>query len=286
MALDNFIPEVWTARLLERLAKAFVYGQAGVANRDYEGEISAMGDTVRINSIGPVTVSTYTKNTDHPAAEVLSDAALALQITESKMFSFQVDDVDVAQQKPKVMDSAMREAAFALRNTTDLFLAAMYWAEADVANGVGTNAAPKTDLATAGKPYQYLVDLGVFLDENDTPNDGRWVIVPPWYHGLLLQDEKFVKSGTPAGDEVLRNGVIGEAAGFTVLKSNNVPNTANDNYKIVAGHPIAVTFADQVNKTEALRMERRFADQVRGLHLYGAKVLRSSNLAVLHADRP
>jgi hypothetical protein len=84
----------------------------------------------------------------------------------------------------------------------------------------------------------------------------------------------------------LANGVLGQVAGFTLLQSNNVYNTANDNYKIIAGHSMAWTLAEQIVKTEAYRMEKRFADAVKGLHVYGAKVVRPDALALLHADRP
>ena len=124
------------------------------------------------------------------------------------------------------------------------------------------------------------------LDENDIPPTGRWVVVPPWYEGLMLKDDRFVKSGVMPAELRLLNGVIGMAAGFAVLKSNNVPNTGGNKYKVIAGHPIAWSFADQASKVEAYRPERRFADAMKGLHLYGAKVTRPSALAVLTVDRP
>jgi len=148
MALDNFIPEVWSARLLANLHNALVYAQAGVINRDYEGEIAAAGDTVRINSIGSVTVGDYTKNTDMAAPQALSDAQATLTITQSKYFNFQIDDIDKAQQTPKLMNAAMAEAAFALANTTDQFIASQY---TDISSGNfltysdGTNTSGDTD---------------------------------------------------------------------------------------------------------------------------------------------
>lgn len=286
MALDNFIPEIWSARLLLRLEKAFRYAQAGVANRNWEGEIRERGDTVRINSIGPVTVFDYVKNTDMAAPEALSDAQTTLAITKQKAFNFAIDDIDRAQGNPAVMDAAMGESAFGLRDGVDQFIAAQY-VDIASANFIGTDAAPKTDLATATKAYDYLVDLGVLLDESDTPEEGRWAVVPPWYHGLLTKDDRFVKSGTPAGDATLRNGIIGQAAGFTVLKSNNVPKTsATTSFKVIAGVAEAITFASQVSEVEAYRPERRFADAVKGLLLYGAKLTRPDKIAVLFANKP
>lgn len=285
MALSNFIPQVWSARLLENLRKSLVYGQALVINRDYEGEISQFGDTVKINSIGPVTVGTYTKNTDISDPETLDDAQLMLAINQAKYFNFQVDDIDAAQAKPKVMDAAMAEAAYALADAADQYIAGLY-ADIATANALGTTASPKTDLGTAGKPYQYLVDLKVLLDENNVPTNGRWVVVPPWYHGLLLREDAFVETGSAQAEQRLANGEVGRVAGFTVFVSNNVPNTSATKYRVIAGHKMAWSFADQINKVEGYRPQKRFADAVKGLHLYGAKVTRSNALAVLVANKP
>jgi len=285
MALENFIPTIWSARLLQNLQNALVYGQTGVINRDYEGEIREAGNTVKIQAIAAVSVGTYTKNSNMSAPETLTDATLSLLIDQAKYFNFQIDDVDKAQQKPKVMTEAMREAAYALANTADAYIASLYTG-IDSGNAIGTTASPKTDLGTEGAPYNYLVDLGTLLDEDNVPSTGRWVVVPPWFHGLLLKDPKFVATGGTGAEATLRNGMVGEAAGFTILKSNNVPNTTSTKYRIIAGHPMAWSYAEQVNSVEAYRPELRFADAVKGLHLYGAKIVRSTALAVLVANRP
>ena len=112
MSLNNFIPAVWSAQLLTDLQKSLVY--ANLCNRDYEGEIRAFGDQVKINSIGDVTIGSYTKNTDISAAETLTDAQRILIINQAKYFNFQIDDIDKAQQTPKVMSAAMQKAAYGL----------------------------------------------------------------------------------------------------------------------------------------------------------------------------
>lgn len=282
MALSNMIPTLWSARLLANLNNASVYAQAGIINRDYEGEISQAGDTVRINSIGRVTIGNYTKDTDINAPETLDDAAQILTIDQQKYFNFGVDDIDKAQGKPKVMDAAMQEAAWGLRDVADRFVAALY---TDIAsgNGIGDDTTPK--VPTKADAYEYLVDLSVILDDNNVPTTGRFAVVPPWFHGMLLKDDRFVKSGTPSGDQVLRNGEVGEAAGFLVLRSNNVPNTSATKYKILAGHAIAWSFAEQIVSVEGYRPEKRFGDAVKGLHVYGAKVTRPTALAVLTANK-
>ncbi len=276
MALENFIPTIWSARLLDNLQKALVYGQVPVVNRDWEGEIRDVGDTVRINAIGAVTVADYTKNNDINAPEALQDASLVLRIEQGKYFNFAVDDVDRTQQKPKVMDAAMREAAYALRDAADQYIASKMVAEAGVT--VGSDASPNV-LDTAAKAYELLVTIGVELDEQNVPRDGRWVVVPPWVYGLFLKDDRFVKAGTSRSDEVLANGEVGRAAGFTILESNNVP-VSGSNYRILAGTSQATAYAEQILKVEAYRPERRFADAVKGLHVYGAKVVRPQALCL------
>ncbi|WP_446662960.1 phage major capsid protein [Geobacillus sp. CCR] len=288
MAINNFIPTVWSARLLQNLQRTLVYGQAAVINRDYEGEIRAYGDTVKINNIGRISVGDYTKNANMPDPETLTDETRTLVIDQAKFFNFQVDDIDKIQQNPKLMDEAMREAAYALRNAADQFIASHY---VDAAHTIGSDTSPVQPTKTDA--YEYLVDLSVKLDEADVPEQGRWVIVPPWFEGLMLKDDRFVKTGSLPAEDRLVNGVIGRAAGFLVLKSNNVPVVPSDaqsgvqeNYKIIAGHPMAWSFAEQVNQVEAYRPEKRFADAVKGLHLYGAKTVRPYALAVLSAKRP
>lgn len=284
MALNNFISHVWAARLLENLRKNLVYTNDMVINRDYEGEVQAAGDTVRINAIGPVTVSDYTKNTNLSDPETLNDAQTTLVITQAKAFNFAIDDVDKIQQFPKLMDAAMSEAAYALADTADQYVAGLMAAGAATLNLIGTDAAPKTDLATAGKAYEYLVDLGVKLSDRYTPENGRWAIVPPWFYGYLLKDDRFVRAGTSVTDRVLAQGIVGEAAGFTIMKSHNVINSSLLKYKIIAGVRSATTYADEVNQVEAYRPEKRFGDAVKGLQLYGAKVVRPNQLAVLTAN--
>jgi hypothetical protein len=124
------------------------------------------------------------------------------------------------------------------------------------------------DLGTPTNAYLHLVALGVKLDEANAPIEGRWAVIPPWYHGLLLQDARFVGSGSPASDAALLSGQVGEAAGFRILKSNNVVNDGTD-YQIVAGVDAATSFAQQVVDVIAYQPEKRFADAVKGLKCTG-----------------
>ena len=282
MGVSTFIPEIWSQRIMLALERAHIFGQERVANRDYEGDISAAGDTVRIQSIGDVTISSYTKDTDISGPEALSDAEATLLIDQAKYFNFQVDDVDRRQSQARFMDAGMRRAAYRLRDTVDTLIAGFY---TEAGSAVGSAGSPKTDLGTAGKAYTYLVDLQELLDENDVPAEDRWVAPPPWFIGELLKDDRFVKSGTPQGEERLLNGQVGEAAGFAVLKTNNCSNDGTT-WRVMAGTPMGISFAEQIDSVEAYRPEKRFADAIKGLHLYGAKVLRPEALAVGYFNRP
>lgn len=282
MAINNFIPAVWSRALLENLRNSLVYGQPGVINRDYQGEIAGAGSSVKIHSIGAVTVSDYTKNSDLSAPETLNDAEVVLNIDKARAFNFQIDDVDAAQQVPKVMEGAMREAAYALANDLDAYLAGLH-AQASITSGFGSNATPIVPTSTTA--YEYLADAFTAMDEANAPQAGRWAIVPPWYHGMLRKDSRFVSYGTDANRAVAQNGVIGQVAGFDVFVSNNVANTSGAKYKILFGHSSAWTMAMQIEKVEAFRMEKRFADAVKGLNVYGAKVVRPTILGCMTANK-
>ncbi|MBC8140010.1 MAG: P22 coat protein - protein 5 domain protein [Armatimonadetes bacterium] len=280
MALTNFIPAVWAGLLLANLNKSLVYGS--LVNRDYEGEIARMGDSVKINSIGRVTVFDYVKNTNMADPETLNDSQQTLLINQSKAFNFQIDDIDAAQQNPKVMAEATAEGGYALADVNDRFIASLYTG-AQAANLIGSDASP-TSIVTPADAYLFLVRLKVKLDEADIPQTGRWVVVPAWFHGLLLQDSRFVAVGSMASDAVLRNGQVGMAAGFDISMSNNVPNTAQARYKIIAGYPGAISYAAQIVEVEGYRPEKRFADALKGLNVYGAKLVRPGGIAVLTAN--
>lgn len=284
MAISVFIPTIWSARLLEHLDKAHVY--AGLVNRDYEGEIRNYGDTVKIQQIGDITVKDYTKNTDIAAPEAIDGSTQSLKIDQAKYFNFAIDDVDAAQVNPKLMDKAMRRAAYKLNDTTDTFLAGLMAAGAVNVTGhteLGDDTTPI--VPTAASAYDKLVELKVDLDEKNVPTAGRWVVIPPWFHGMLLKDSRFVGNGTDYNKAILEGGEVGFAAGFRVFLSNNVPNTSKAKYKIISGTDEGCTYAEQILKTEAYRQEKRFSDAIKGLHVYGSKVTQGDCLSVLTANK-
>lgn len=277
MAVTSFIPELWNARLLYALEKSHV--AANLVNRNYEGEIRQQGDTVHINSIGAVTVDDYTRNTDIDDPEVLTTTDQTLTIDQAKYFNFQIDDVDAAQTAGDLMDTAMQRAAYALNDAADAFLLQTIAAGVDTNNKIGSSAAIAL---TAENIYENIVALKTKLDKANVPTTGRYIVVPPEIHALLLLDDRFVKaSDAGTANDTLLNGEVGRVAGFTVYMSNNVKYTT-DHWEIPASVQTSTTYAEQIVSTEAYRMEKRFADAVKGLHVYGAKVTDGKQIAVLY----
>lgn len=286
MAVTTFIPELWSARLLYALEKAHV--ATNLVNRNYDGKISNHGDTVHINTIGAITVKSYAKNTDIDAPETLATTDQTLVIDQAKYFNFQVDDVDKVQAAGELVDTAMGRAAYALADVSDAYLLGVIAAGAAAGNTIGSAAAPIA--LTASNVYENIVKLKTKLDKANVPNTGRTIVVPPDVHSLLLLDDRFAKSTATAGQEALINGLVGRIAGFDVYMSNNVKTgTGTDTgktpyFEITAQITDATTYAEQIIKTEAYRMESRFADAVKGLHVYGAKVTDGTKIAKILAS--
>ncbi|WP_336078133.1 P22 coat protein - protein 5 domain protein [Paenibacillus sp. 203] len=275
MTVQNFIPTIWSARLNESLKKNLVYGN--VVNTDYEGEIQGQGSTVKINSIGAVTIGNYDKVAGIGNPQELDATQKTLVIDQAKYFNFQVDDVDAAQANVNLLDGGIVEASYGLANVVDQYLAGFY-TEVKAENTIGNDTTPV--IPTKDTAYDLLIDLGVLLDENNVPESERFVVVPAWYYGLLLKDARFTKD-----PNIIRTGYVGDIDGMTVYKSNNVPNTAGAKYKIIAGHKSAISFAGQVDSVEAFRPEKQFSDAVKGLQVFGAKCIKPEALAVLTANK-
>ena len=342
MAINYFIPEVWSASILGALDRSLVYG--GLCNRDYEGDISAFGDTVHITNIGDPTISDYTRNTDLASPEALTDAEQLLIIDQAKSFNFQVDDLDKAQVRNDgaLMNEASQRAGFGLRNKADLFVASKM--------ALGATPLGLVDATTATNVYdKLLVPARVKLDQADVPPEGRWIVVDPAAHGQLTLDARFVKANESGSADTLRNGYVGRASGFDVYLSNNAPQAnraltsvttasgaksltgvagqfsqgdvglsvtgtgvgasakivsvnadgsvatvdvnssasaavtvtlAGGGQLAIAGSRIATTFAQQILQVEGYRPEKRFADALKGLYVYGGKVTRGTSLVV------
>ena len=283
MAVDTFIPEVWAAELLTALPKSHVFAQAGIVNQDYEGEISEFGDTVHIGGLADPTIATYTKNVTVIAPETLATTDQTLLIDQSKYFAFEVDDVDKRQARSGdgLLSKAALRSAYGLTQVADVFMATL-------ASTGGTVLAPQ-DVATADAAFLLLRNLRLKLDKNSVPTSDRWVVVSPEFYAVVLGDPRFIDASKYGSNTPIMNGEVGQAIGFRVLVSNNLPaGTAGTGLEvsnfIVAGHPMGITYAEQINKVEAYRPESAFSDAVKGLHLYGSKVVRPEAIVVCDVD--
>jgi hypothetical protein len=274
MAITNFVPELWSSEILTELDRATVYAGPDVVNRNYEGEIRQAGDTVHITSLVDPTIRDYTPHQDI-TIDPLEDDAQVLQITQKPYFAFELDDVEKAQALKDVRQPATAAAARKLRQRLDTYLAGVMATGADAGNVISEATVP------ANEVYDLLVDLGTKLTESDVPLDGRFAIIPAAMYGALQKDQRFIAAGDAAGAAVRANGVIGQAAGMSIRVSNNTPDGpgAGAGKLVIAGVNDATTFAQQLAEVEAFRLEKRFADGVKGLHLYGAKVIRPKALA-------
>jgi N4-gp56 family major capsid protein len=283
VTFQHYKPEIWAAEFIVQLRKQLVYAGPQIVNHDYEGEISQAGDTVHITAMGDVTVSDYDEDIDLTYEDV-PDAGLNLVIDQQKSYAVAVKDIDKAQalNGGRAVAQLMSQAAYRMSDKADQFVANKY---TDIAAGNILTAV--TDFSNAGTAYNTLVDLGVVLDEADVPTEGRYAVGPPWYHGILRKDPNFINANKSGSTRPLLNGEVGEAAGFVILKSNNVPQpSAGSTYVVQAGTPMAISFANQLVENEALRDQKRFRDLLRGLHVYGGKVTYPDGLACVTCTRP
>ena len=282
MALEHFRPTIWSRNFIVNLDKAFVF--PNIVNRDYEGEITGFGNIVKINEIGDITVNDYTEDNDI-TYQTLSDAQRELVIDQKKYFAFQVDDVAAAQANVSVMQAAMQKAAFAVGDVIDQFLAGLWTDNGVTTSGMGDTSTALNLYASGGGANSILgliTNAHRYLDEANAPSQGRWMVIPPVLHAYL----KFAgitdnvtgnlkrEDGTPVGP-----GYLGNLLGFDFYSSNNVTGAATAK-RVMFGTPDAISYAGQVTKMEAIRRDVRFADAVRGLYVYGAKVVRPDRLGI------
>ncbi len=267
MSLNEFNPILWADTLLPALRANLVFGN--LFNDNYEGTISSMGDTVRINAIGEITISSYSKDTDLAAPQSLTDAQTSLVISQAKYYNFIIDDVDMAQNHPTVMAEAMSWAAYDLALGIDNYLAGFYVDALGqitatpvypVYTAVGAGLGTSTSTA-----FDQLIQVSQKLSEQKVPKIGRWCVIPPWITTLLLMDPRFTSYNTPEANAQITNAALDAAQGLSNAGSVDI---------VLASHTMAFTKALGLNKTEAYRPPLRFGDAVKGLTLYGAKTVR------------
>lgn len=284
MGLENFIPEMWSGTLFTKLRKALVFG--GLTNKNFVEELFKAGDTIHINEIGPVTVNTYTKNSTI-SYENLSSAQKTLIIDQAVYFAFAIDDVDKAQQEPKVMDAAMSDAAYRIDDNIDQFIASLYSQATVPAVTTYIGSTGSSLSVSSGNVIETLTYAQRYLSEANVPTEGRWMVIPPWHHQKLVLAETGVISATAVpkvrDDGMLVNGYVGATAGFEIFVSNNVSNaSAAGQYRVMCGDRTAISYGGQIAEMEPVRLQTRFADAARGLYVYGGKVTRPEALLTLY----
>ncbi|CAB5220404.1 hypothetical protein UFOVP236_48 [uncultured Caudovirales phage] len=281
----NFIPEIWSGKLQVKFYKSTVLGE--ITNNDWEGEIKGQGDKVKIRTIPTITIRDYTKGMNL-TNEVPVSTPLELTIDNGKYFSVVIDDVDAAQADVKLMDMFTNDAsqqmkigidALVLSGIKDGAASANKGATAGAISGnlnLGTDASPVGFSKTTA--LDTILNMGLALDEQNVPEEGRWIVLPAWAGALIKGSE--LRQAYLTGDSVspLRNGKIGMIDRFTVYLSNNLPKTGDGDSYIMAGTRDAVSFASQITNVETLRAQSTFGNIMRGLNVFGYKVTKPEAL--------
>lgn len=297
----NFIPEVWSGKLQVKFYKSTVLGE--ITNNDWEGEIKGQGDKVHIRTIPTITIRSYTKG-QNLTSEVPQSTPLELLIDKGKYFAVVLDDVDAVQADVKLMDMFTNDASQQMKISIDGDVLGSVYADAATANKGATAGAISGDinLGATGAPRQctsanvldMILDMGQVLDEQNVPEDGRWVVIPAWMASLVKRSD--LKQAYLTGDSVtpLRNGKIGMIDRFTVYVSNNLAKVTDlgsdaaaggtggaadaSAWRILAGTRDAISFASQITNVESLRAQSTFGNIMRGLNVYGYKVTKPEAL--------
>ena len=290
-----FLPKVYSKQVLNFFRKASV--AEAITNTDYAGEIAAFGDTVRIIKEPEITVDQYERGQDITATK-LTDQEVTLIIDVANAFKFIVDDIETNMSHVNFREVATSSAAYALRDAFDTGVIATMFAGVSASSPnhiLGSDNA--TDLAAgtfdgtgnldigyaSGEhdPIDVLSHMARLLDEQNVPEEGRWFLAnPEFYEQLVATSSKLMSVDFNAGQGSIRNGLVssGLLRGFNMYKSNNIAATSNAAGKVIAGHISSTCTAQTITNTEVLRDPSSFGDIVRGLHVYGAKVLRPEAL--------
>lgn len=289
----TFIPEIWSGKLLEKFYNATVL--AAIANTDYEGEIKNQGDIIHIRTKPSVTIRDYQADqvlvVERPSAPTLD-----LQIDKGKYFNTILDDVMEMQSDVNMMSMWADDASEQLKIVIDSAVLATIDAGVAPANkgAAAGKASQSFNLGAPGNPValtpanvlNYIVDMGTVLDEQNIPETGRWLLLPPWIAGMIKKSDLRNASISGDGVSLLRNGRVGMIDRFMLYSSNMLPTAtegAQNATQIFAGHPHGLTFASALSKVETLRSESTFGTLMRGLQIYGSKVLDGIAITELYA---
>ena len=294
-ANSYFLPAVYSKKVLNFFRKSSVV--EGITNTDYAGEITAFGDTVRIIKEPEITVYQYERGQDVTATK-LTDQEINLVVDTANAFKFIVDDIETSMSHVNFKEVASSSAAYALRDAYDQGVLVTMFAGVSASSPnhiLGSDNA--TDLAAgtfdgtgnldigfaSGEhdPIDVLSHMARLLDEANVPEEGRWFLAnPEFYEQLVQTSSKLMSVDFNAGQGSIRNGLVssGKLRGFDMYKTNNIAATSNAAGKCLAGHMSSTCTAQTIVNTEVIRDPDSFGDIVRGLHVYGSKVLRPEAL--------
>jgi len=273
MAITVSQREIWAGLLLQSFLKQNKFSSTSVCNRQYEGDVAG-AKSVKITSISRPTVAAFVEGTTSLTFESLTDAQRTLACDQVKSFAFQLGDIAQAQSANggQLMSEAAREAGAALAEDADEYVRTIFGTDTAAANIVGSTAITTSVLAVAR-----IVAHKQLLDDSNTPQQGRYTIVPSWFNSLLLLDTNYMMYDSVTSGGRIENGVMGRFLGFDIMVAQYAVTGGND-HRVYSGHPSAITFANQIDKVEALRPESAFSDALKGLHVYGAKVTRPNSI--------
>ena len=281
----NFIPEIWSGKLIENFYDATVL--AAIANTDYEGEIRQHGDTVNIRTTPEITIKTYVKG-QTLSVENPDKPKLQLVIDKGEYFACIEDDVDKVQSDINLMDQWSKDASERMKIKIDQRVLTDILPDISALNK-GENAgriSGNLDLGSTANPVavdktnviDLIVDLGTTLDEANAPEQDRFLVIPAKMAGYIKRSD--LKDASLTGDSMtpLRNGRLGMIDRFTLYVSHNL-SVSSGNFSLVAGHKMGFTFASQMTNMETIRSETTFGNIIRGLQVYGYKVVKPEALA-------
>ena len=298
----NFIPEIWSGKLIEKFYAATVLG--AIANTDYEGEIKNQGDTVNIRTRPDVTIADYEADMDLAVTRP-SSAKIQLLIDQGKYFNVALDDVmelqadidmlsiwaeDAAEQMKIAVDTDILSYLTTTTNAGYTDIAAANKGDTagaisgDIAlgfNTLQTNAILVDNGGTNTSPIEYILRCGQVLDEQNVPESGRFMVIPAWLAALIKNSDLRDASLAGDGTSILRNGRLGMIDRFTLYVSNLLLDTETTGaFPVLFGTTSGLTFAAQFTKMETIRSERSFSNLLRGLQVYGRKVVKGEALGV------
>jgi len=284
-----FLPSIYSKKVLNFFRKASVV--EAITNTDYAGEISAYGDSVKIIKEPTITVYDYTRGSDTTSTK-LTDQEITLVVDSAKAFKFIVDDIETNMSHVNFKEVASSSAAYSLKDSYDAAVLTTMFAGvsasapdhiigADAAAGTAgvgeTTASVDLGVASEVDPLDLMARMARLLDDQSVPEENRWFVASPdFYEELSQSGSKLLSVDFNAGQGSIRNGLVssGKLRGFDMYKSNNVPSVSTATGQCLGGHMSSTATANTILSTEVIRDPSSFGDIVRGLHVYGAKVLR------------